>query len=156
MNSERLRQKQISSWLDGELSPEELASFEQKMRQDSELAVQLKANLKSYELIKGLPEIPAPGGFQERIRKARAEVVINSGTTVNSRGWRLVLTVAGATFLIGLFFQTTGIQQNMGPVAELDMPVSDKYAVVTSDSTHLHHDSSTTLPEFQFTPVSGH
>jgi anti-sigma factor RsiW len=152
MNNERFRQKLISRWLDGELSPAELVSFEQRLEQDPALAAALKANMKTHELIQGLPEIAVPAGFQERLRKARAEEVM-SAKRVTFRGWRLVLTVTGATFIIGLLFQTTGIQQSFHPVAELSSPT--QYTVVSSDSTYLHHDSATVRPEFQFTPVSG-
>jgi anti-sigma factor RsiW len=156
MNSERLRQKWISRWLDNELSPEEHASFEQELKQDPELAAELKTNIRIHALLQKLPEVAAPDGFQARMRSARAQEVMNNRTGTPFRRWRLALTVAGATFFIGMLFQTTGIQQSFKPVAESELSAADQYAIVASDSVYMLHDSSTTMPEFQFTPVSAH
>ncbi len=154
MKAGRFWQKQISRCLDGGMTVEEQAGFEQELQLRPEVTRLLAANRLSRELLQELPQLPAPEGFINRVRQARARLVTAESKPV-ARGWRLALTAASATFIIGLLFQTIGHHPLSGPVAESIHPVDAIFVTAVGDSSSERFDSSRTIPEFEFTPVAG-
>ncbi len=148
-------QPRIQAWLDGEMTAGERADFEEELSRNPELAANLRQTAFARDLLRELPRVTAPPEVLTRVRAVRAELTMKPIRTFTFP-WRVVLTAACATFIIGVLYQTVGVRTTQVPLAEADRPVATDYAVQVADSTAaLPTDSNRTLPEFDFTPVAG-